>query len=327
MNPLLEIRPSACLFLLGPQLTRTFPSRLDYNSVLTSAVAKLRTTSPDAEVKKFEKDISKMGALEVMQETLSRLRTKGSYKEWLEETFSKKELSGIELPDSVRWLIELQQMGAMVACTDYDTLLDDVCGLQPATISSEDPAFNAWLTCSDTGVRTISRPNKTAGKDKKEEGGKRSSSVAQEVGFLHLHGARSSSPGSVSLLPYAEGAERNGGDRNCRTDLNAGRSFLNANTLASLQTVFHDKLVFLVGFDGEEKDPLLPSLLQLLYPETDSKLLKNPPILLSTSHSSSLFQEFLQLLQLKISSVDKLREIILPGSAKNFSVGESCVGL
>lgn len=328
MNPLLEIRPSACLFLLGPQLTRTFPSRLDYNSVLSSAVAKLRGTGPDAEVTKFERGISKMGAVKGMQEALSLLRTKGLYREWLDETFGKKEISGVELPDSVRWLIELQQMGAMVACTDYDTLLDDVCGLHPATVSSEDPAFSAWLTCSKSGVRTISRPNKRAGKEKskekKGEGGEQGSGVvAQEVGFLHLHGARSV-PGSMCLLPYAEGVERNNRELKCRTDLDVGRSFVNADTLTALQDVFHSKLVFLVGFDGDEKDPLLPSLLQLLYPERDAKLLKNPPILLTTSRSPSLFQESLQLLQLRISSVDKLREIVLPGSAKNFSVGELC---
>lgn len=326
MNPLVEIRPGACLFVLGPQLTRNSSSRLSYSSVLKAALAHLRESSPDREGRKTEREISKMGAVQAMQEAVALLRTKGIYQQWLQDTFSSNEPSCPSVSDSVCWLLKLQQMGAMMACTDYDTLLDDLCGRRPATVACDDPAFGAWLACSGCTRRIACKSNEVrsveTGEEKEMEMNEqvsRSTKLSKEVGFLHLHGVQSALD-SVCLFPYVEMEQRN--KDLSRADRNSN-SYVSNDSLAALRDVFHTKLVFLVGFDGDHQDPLLPSLLQLLYPERDAKVLKNPPILLTTSpNSGSLLGLPVKILQLGILSVDRLRDIVVPGSSKNFSVGK-----
>lgn len=304
MNPLLEVRPAACLFVVGPQLTRDsapHAANLSYEAVVQSGIDRLQECgSGAAKVPHLRKE----GKWKAMRTAVALLRKKGLYENWMKKTFSTRSTGHEQtsIPDSVRLLLELQRLGAMLACTQYDTLLDSMAGLRPAVIS-EEHSLAEWLRRDESaqgggGVTSESRAAATATEE-------------SEFGFLHLHGAQTALD-SLRILPYSEAASSS--DADCIPE----------ETMTQLKSLFHSKLVFLVGFDDDHQDPLLPSFLQLVYPEGDAKVLKNPPILLTSRSAkcSSLLQcKPTKVLHLKIHSMDRLRDVILPGEAKNFSVG------
>lgn len=297
MNPLLEVRPAACLFVVGPQLTKDSGApNLSYQAVVQSGIDYLQELACGAA---RVQNIRKEGGCKAMQTMVMLLKKKGLYEDWLKKTFASDSSGHGSIPDCVHLLLELQRQGAMLACTQYDTTLDNMAGTKPAVISHEHSLVE-WLRRDESlqrgdGGRSGLETEATAEKS--------------ELGFLHLHGVRTSL-NSIRVLPYLE------------TATSADTDAIPEETLAQLRGLFHNKLVFLVGFDDEHQDPLLPSFLRLVYLEGDAKVLKNPPILLTASRSlkcSYLLQ--CKALHLRIQSVDRLRDVILPGEAKNFSVG------
>lgn len=306
MNPLLEIRAAACLFVVGPQLSRNavqHAGKLNYDSVVRSGIKYLQEFTDRGKIGSLEKE----GQLKAMQTVMSLLRKKGLYEDWVKTTFtSDMEHGHCSIPDSVHWLLELHRLGAMLACTQYDTLLDTMAGLRPV-VMSEEQSFAEWL---QGGKKVEVQQEAGVGGEQGESLG---TTTAEGVaGFLHLHGVQTMLD-SIRMLPYSETREHGSTDTNS----------IPGETLTALRRVFHNKLVFLVGFDDEYQDPLLPSFLELVYPDGDAKVLKNPPILLtSRSAKCSLLQcEPAKVLQLRIHAVDRLRDAVLPGEAKNFSAG------
>lgn len=310
MDPLLEISPSACLFVLGPQFSSSaapHADKLSYNSLVQAGVDYLQEFEDERKLLHLKRD----DHLKAMRTVTSLLRKKGLYEDWVQRTFSGDDMEHehLSVPDSVSWLVELHRLGSMLACTQYDTILDRMTGLRPAVMTDEQ-SFAEWLQAGRTAVKRQQQ--------EEEEGrGEGEGTIAAEegaacgCGFLHLHGVQTALE-SICMLPYSDAEDE---------PASTNKSFIPKETLNSLQHVFHNKLVFLVGFDGGHQDPLLPSLLELLYPDGDAKVLKNPPILL-TSRSAKCSLEPAKVLQLRIRSVDRLREVVVPGEAKNFSVGE-----
>ena len=327
MDPLVEVRPNACLFVLGSQLTQSSSptsTNLRYKSVVKSAIDYLQECSIQHDSHAIE-DMMSSEPLRAMEVATTLLKNSGLYDKWLEQTFTGFEPEYAHIPDSVQWLIELQQMGAMLACTQYDTLLDKMARHRPAVISSKDHSFSDWLSCGlHHRKKTRSQDNTARSSSEREKGvveisrNAASSKHTQRMcGFLHLHGANTSIE-SVHLHPYAE--IKDVGKGACK---DKPFSFIPDEILAGLRGVFHSKLVFLVGFDEGHQDPLLLSFLQLIYPEGDAKLLKNLPILLTSSPDASTFLqcEPAKVLELRIASGDRLRDIISAGEPRNFSVG------
>ena len=315
MDPLLEIRPAACLFVLGPQFSSSAApntDRLSYDSIIQAGVDYLREFAVEEDVRKLL-HLKEGDHLKAMQTITSLLRKKGLYQDWISRTFSGgTEHEHCSVPDSVLWLLELHRLGSMLACTQYDTILDSMAGLKPAVMTDEQ-SFAEWLQGGKNGV--LNQQQEGEGIGGEGEGTiAAAEGVACGCGFLHLHGIQTVME-SISTLPYSET-----GDEPVQTD----NSFIPGETLTALRHVFQNKLVFLVGFDGGHRDPLLPSFLELVYPEGDAKVLKNLPILLtSRSAKCSLMQsEPVKVLQLRVCSVDRLREVVLPGEEKNFSVGK-----
>ncbi len=331
MNPLVEIRPAACLFLVGPQITRESTpdaSRLSYDSVIRSGLAYLQATMGD----RFEacrlEEVRKRVPLTAMQEIVWLLRTNGLYAEWANETFAVSEAQkSPSSSDSLQWLLQMHKKGAMLACTQYDTILDTIAGLPPVTISSGDPEFSQWISAS----RESSMLNQGSGDAENSQtrqdggggggGGMDECDAAKRSGFLHLHGVQTALD-EIRLFPYAEPKLAADGEMMTFAGSNSS-SYINSSSLTSLREAFHSRLVFLVGFDEDCEDPLLQSLLQVLYPGRDAKVLRNPPILLTSSGPQSGFlkTESEKILRLRISSADQLTEVIVPGSSENFAVG------
>lgn len=329
MNPLLEMRPGACLFVVGPQLTRNSSSSLCYISIISCGLEYLKELGVEQGRGDIEALI-KTDPLAAMQKTVSLIRANGNYEEWRMKTFGARNSSAEKFssvaPDSVQWLLTLHEMGAMLACTQYDMLLDNMAGLKPATVSSKDPAFAEWLACNDERQNErLSEEERLTDSERPQikvnmEQTTSESCPSQGCGFLHLHGVQTA-PDSIRLFPYSEKQEaEGGGESSADTD---SRSFITSGCLDKLRELFHNKLIFLVGFEAGYEDPLLSSFLQLMHPEGDTKVLKNLPILLTSSENSSfLHSDPPKILQLRIPSTDSLREVIVPGSPKNFSVGK-----
>lgn len=269
-----------------------------------------------------------MSDVPAMQKVVELLRKEGLYEEWLRRTLGGPRLQGFDFPDSLRWMLELQQMGAMLVCTQYDTLLDDMAGQSPVTLRSEDPGFVKWLEIGKQHC-SLREPLQTRAQSPLDDA-RRSIVVelsgSKKCGILHLHGVHTTLE-SISLLPYCSmtpegsnaGESGDGGMGGNVMDLSAR---LEKDHLASLREVFHNKLVLMIGFDGNCQDPLLHSLLRVIYPESDLRNLKNPPILLTSSppsSSSPLTQDLI--LRLQLRSPENLRDVIVPGSSSNFTVG------
>jgi len=339
MDPVLEVKPSACLLVLGPQVTASLESgrQFSYESLLDAGVAFLQRHSLTktggrsnvAGVMEM-KDFRKQGYVPSMQKVVKILKEKGLYSEWLEETLGGSKLHSLDFPDSLQWVLELKQMGAMLACSQYDTLLDDLAGVPPATLRSDDPGFLRWVKVGSSGYSPTSHEPPAMQKQQLDR-----PPVPVELngnskcGILHLHGVHTRLE-SVSLLPYSYRRdersvckERTNGRADVETCKTILGDHLDDHNLASLREVFLKKLVLMVGFDGDTSDPLLPSLLKIIYQESDARNLKNPPILLTSSPRNSLFSLSPSelLLKLMLPSLENLREVIVPGSSRNFAVG------
>lgn len=326
MDPLVEVRPSACLFLIGPQLARDSTpdaGRLSYDCIVRSGLAYLQETLGERfEAGRLEEK-RRSSPLAAMQEVVWLLRTNNLYAEWAKETFAVSE--GQRSPtssESLQWLLELHQQGAMLACTQYDTILDTLARLPPVTISNGDPEFSRWFSaCRESNMTSCDAAERSSQAQDGSEN-METSNEAKRPGFLHMHGVQTDTE-SLRLFPYVEPKLTPDGGEMSFLGSNSS-SYINSNCLALLREAFHSRLVFLVGFDGEHQDPLLQSLLQLLYPGRDAKVLRNPPIFLTSSGPQSGFlkSELEKILSLRISSADRLMDVIIPGSSENFAVGK-----
>ena len=339
MDPVLEVKPSACLLLLGPQLTRLESGRLSYKSLLEAGLTFLQQhglgerDNGSTFAKEVDLDkLKKQGYVSAMQKVVQVLKEKDLYEEWLEKTLGGSKLQSFDFPDSLQWVLELQQMGAMLACTQYDTLLDDLAGQTPAVVSSNNPAFLKWLKAGETSYLKHELQQQ---QQSRLQGRSISAELngSEKCGILHLHGVHTLLE-SVSLLPYSQAehtkhlsSEEGNGERvnegagGCVTNLGTRLSEIH---LASLREIFLNKLVLMVGFNSDCDDPLLPSLLKVIYPDKDLRNLKNPPILLTSSPSCYSLPSFSSpdlFLRLILPSPENLREIIVPGSSRNFAVG------
>lgn len=346
MDPVLEVKPSACLILLGPQLTAGLVNSkrmLSFKTLLESAVKFLQQRGADngsmlaAGISLSE--LEQQGCTASMQKVVQILRDKSLYTEWLQIALgSVSHTQSYDFPDSLQWLLELQQMGAMLACTQYDTLLDDLAGQKPAILCSNDLGFLKWLKSGGGGdAHTTKQPEAPAQRLQEQQTHHGRPLPAElnglsKSGILHLHGVHTVLD-SISLLPYRCKHSSNVQDDNEEgvadskegvTDLTVS---LTDDHLTSLRDVFQKKLVLLLGFDGDHSDPLLPSLLSVIYEGLDLRSLKNPPILLTSSLSphtnpfSSLSAADI-FLRLFLPSPENLRDVIMPGSSRNFAVGK-----
>ena len=319
---MLEIRPAECLFLVGPQLTRNSldSEKLSYKSVIKSGLAFLLEQGIKYEGQLMVEELVESSPVNAMEWVVKILQTSGHYVAWMKRIFRKTEQKRIAIPDSVVWLLQLQQMGAMLACTQYDTTLDNISDTKPVTFSCKDGGFVEWLASAQDGNQIESAQSERCSKEEKTDVATGNSveeldnvdNAVKKPGFLHLHGVQTQTD-SINLLPYYSLLGKTETDSRDVVE----------DKLAALRNVFHNKLVFLVGFDGEDNDPLLPSLLHLLYPDGDTRALKNLPILLTSSQDATqLFPDSVRLLHLKIKSIDCLREVLILGTPKNFYVGK-----
>jgi hypothetical protein len=314
MDPLLELRAAACLFVVGPQLSKNaapHTEKLSYDSVLQSGVNYLLELAGGEGG--WTRGLEKEGQLGAMRTVVSMLRKDGLYEGWVKKTFAAGNVGNEhDVSDSVRWLLELHRLGSMLACTQYDTLLDTMAGLKPAAVG--DQSFAEWLQGGQQGVEAEEGRGENLTTETTAAAGDvvRGCDVARGCGFLHLHGVQTS-PDSIRVLPYSKDIEQGSAENDSISD----------ETLNALRQVFHNKLVLLVGFDDDQQDPLMQSFLELVYPEGDAKVLKNPPILLtSRCATSSLLQcDPCKVLHLRVHTMDNLRGVILPGEPENFSVG------
>lgn len=187
VRQLLEINPKACAFVVGPQLTAEGLGDTLVRSYRTAVCAcidavcsRVDGAAPDGEQQRQEKLLNVALELDITvaaQVAVERLRERGQYESWLRETSTVARPEHRRLDstahDGIRNLLRLQEQGALLMCTQYDTLLDGVAGTQPVLLNQR-AEFEDWAR-------------------------------GERQGFLHLHGVFSS-PESVVLckLDYSQ---------------------------------------------------------------------------------------------------------------------------
>lgn len=411
MNPLLEINPAACLFVIGPQLShkcarnfktsnrnvarageaetcpaegQTFsflsdspPPPATYNSIFEAG---LHATSVllgkvkggegeyESSIPELVSEIKKIAAEEGMTVAMERLvelmKRKNCYKEWLKLIFEGEERTGsnsyiygdkdgMKLSDSgkgqnshhltnanlhalssmgmesIHHLLDLQKQGALLACTQYDTMLDSIAGTRPVTLQDAEILMQ-WSRLPT--VPTL-QPETSQDLQRKER------QLHHPVGILHLHGV-CTNPSSIRLTDYHACRDEDGdvsssgGGATKRHQVTAMVASSDEDSFFSpgmdiLREIFRKRLVIFVGFDRNYLDPLLPGILRKLYPDNEPGSLKNPPILLTSTpwlNSQSSLSEQLPavFLSLMVSEEElyNLSHVISPGSPKNFTVGK-----
>ena len=285
MNPLLEINPSDCVFVVGPQIAARYTTEngrgppSGYRAAIEAGILSAQEVMSFASEEEKQhhhqslRDAYELDPAIAAHKVVEILEQHECYKEWLQKTFAPELCSEAspELADAtVQHLLEMQKRGALLVCTQYDTFLDAVAGTNPVLL--EDPVtFPKW---ADGEVQ----------------------------GFLHLHGVYSQ-PHTVRL----DG-----------TTYKKSLAESHPTSFSALVELFKLRLVIFIGFDTKDFEPLVPYLLQTIYP--DDSIARNPPILVTSSPSKSV-SGFLQL-RISQEEVHHLRDVISIGSEKNFSIGK-----
>lgn len=159
MNTLLEVNPSSCVFVVGPRLTSCCHRRdggttgrrpSNYLEVVESGISAVqrlgRFASEEERAEAWRRLRGAYGRDPELaaREAVESLRRGGSYESWLRETFDCR---GGKCPSThppVEHLIAMQQQGAMLACTQYDTALDELAGTEPVCLA-DNTGFGQWL--------------------------------------------------------------------------------------------------------------------------------------------------------------------------------------
>ena len=381
MNPLLEVNPAACLFVMGPQLShksarnptrsnevgadsnsqhQAFSSLFNcvppatYRSILETGLraATYLFSKPDVGsgqlLSKIEEIASEERLTVAMERLVELVKRQSCYSEWLKIIFQgeddsfctnkalqcqkstnseEKQSQGANATsqeltpqgmESVQHLLNLQKQGALLACTQYDTILDSVAGTRPVTLQDID-TLKHWSSLSTLPETT-------------QDVHRRQPLCRHPIGILHLHGVHTN-PNSIRLTDKEEGDSSPAKGRHLARDDPDTISCSSSAGMDILREIFRKRLVIFVGFDWEFFDPLLPGIMRNLYPDNKPGSLKNPPILLSSmpvtrqsSVGTQLPSLFLTLMVPKDELYD-LSQVISPGSPKNFTVGELLLGV
>jgi hypothetical protein len=329
----------------------------------------LETSNVDlAQIKRIATD---EGPTNAMERLLGLMKRKSCYDEWLKDTFGGAERNqsflnsnsvdenstAEERPTATRMnansptqtaidptsmsmeigsfqhLLSLQKQGALLACTQYDTTLDSIAGVKPLTLHDTD-TLKQWSKLS-TLPEAVSLQDDHGGMQRIRKQ-QQQQQQQHPVGILHLHGV-CTNPGSVRLTDYQkfskEEAEERELDAANPIPVSTSEDFGSiAPGMDILREIFRKRLVIFVGYDRDYFDPLLPGLLQMLYPDNEPGSLKNPPILLTSmpltrqlSVGKQLPSTFLTLMVTE-EEMHNLSTVISSGSPKNFTVGE-CVAI
>ena len=403
MNPLLEVNPAACLFVIGPQLSHksarnsgakseanspmaaapwnftsqrppaTYSSILDAGlSFLSSKLSEEKESDNVDDLAQIKEIAADEGPTNAMERLVGLMKRKNYYSEWLRDTFGEAvtgnqlflnssrvdENSTEEQPTATRvnansqtkvaaadltmtdleigsfqHLLSLQKQGALLACTQYDTTLDSIAGVRPLTLHDTE-TLKQWSKLSTLPEAV---PHQDPGHDMQ-----RKQQRQHPVGILHLHGV-CINPGSIRLTDYRKFSKEEGGgelEASVSPDTTTRLGGRNPIPVSSedlgsiapgmeiLREIFRKRLVIFVGYDRDYFDPLLPGLLQMLYPDNEPGSLKNPPILLTSmpltrqlSVGKQLPSTFLTLMVTE-EEIHNLSTVISSGSPKNFTVGE-----
>ncbi len=293
-NPLLEVNPSACLLVLGAAATGSKSCR----ELMEAATRYLQTCKKlsfsakkkvIAEIKKADK--TDVGA--ALQRAVRILKEADSLSEWLQLVFH--EASPTPLSPTLEQCLELQKQGALLACTQLDSLP----GTRQATLHDED-AFKSWLS-SDTAEEEEEYIN-----------------VESDDGSIVLHLC-----GIYTRLDTVWTGDEEDSARNYEPR--------HKNAFVKFKNILQRRLVIFVGFQGETQNRFVLNFINNFYTQSTERVLKYPPIILTSPNwqrgssrkevEGNVFSHFLTL-QVQEEDAALLGNLISRGSKRNFSVGE-----
>ena len=301
-SAMLEINPSACLFVFGPGATGSIAC----SELLESALRYLQTTRrmPFAAKRKLIAEVRKAEKHEQMDTALRKaikaLKEIKCFSEWLQLVYTQT--SSTPLVSLVQQLQELHKQGALLACTQLDSLP----GTRQVTLH-DDEMFKSWLSHGDGEEVYVNVDTEDA------------------VPLLHLCGSYSNT--DTLCIREVEGAN----------EIEDLPSSSDGGVKMKLKELLQERLVVFIGFEGDTQNPFLLDFLAEYYELSARKVLKHPPILIMNRQESQkrgnsticrkdddILAQFLTL-EVQEEEDTFLKSFISQGSKRNFSVGKSCI--
>lgn len=344
-EPLLEVNPPACIFVVGPQIASSDapnapaaspgPS-LGYAGAVRAAmaaaleVAERPFQQTPAAAGREEDELVESGLAARLREAHERepslaarhaidvLKRRGAYERWLRQTFGGRDDTTATAAATAS--SERQRFCGSAHPQKKKSLGPDSCARGPR-VSSRTPALRLLLQLQQRGALLVYTQCDTALDDAAgtapvlaTDGAKFQEWAAGETpGFLHVNGVYTK-PDSVLL------------------DVTDYEQSLAKSTLVSLKKIFRQRLAVFVGFGERERADalLLQKMLQAFYSDEASGSVRNPPILLTTgafSQTGKAGQVGLGsgdgFLRLSVSGEEmkSLDTLITAGLEKNFAIG------
>ena len=165
MNPLLEVNPGACIFLIGPQIAAccatkhggrpppTYRAIVEAGILFAQEVQSFASEEDKKSQQQFLRNAYNQDPTVAAHKITEILKQNGCYSEWLHKTFNA---AGVQCTSSdsalatVKHLLNLQEKGALLVYTHYDTILDVVAGTDPIVVENE-TKFQKWLKNETSG--------------------------------------------------------------------------------------------------------------------------------------------------------------------------------
>ena len=299
---LLETNPSACLFVLGPSATGSKTC----SELLESALRYLQTTRRIpfsvkrkliAEIRKAEKhDQVDVG----LRKSVKALKEINCFSDWLQQVYPQA--SSTPLEALLQQLQELHKQGALLACTQLDSLP----GTRQVTLHDEE-MFNCWLSCGEGEDVYVNVDTEDT------------------VPILHLCGSCT----NPDTLCIREG-------ENKVEDLESS-STSDEGLKKKMKDLLQERLVIFLGLEGDTRNPFLHDFLDEYYTFSAQKVLKHPPIMVTNQKEcqkrgstatcrkeDDIVAQFLDL-QVQEEGGTFLGDFIRQGSKQNFAVGKPCM--
>ena len=297
---LLETNPSACLFVFGPRATGSKTC----SELLESALRYLQTTRRIpfsakrkliAEIRKAEKhDQVDVG----LRKAVKALKEIDCFSDWLQQVYPQA--SSTPLVALLQQLQELHKQGALLACTQLDSLP----GTRQVTLHDEE-MFSCWLSCGEGEDVYVNVDTEDT------------------VPILHLCGSCT----NLDTLCIKEGENEVKESSSSASD---------GDLKKKMKDLLQERLVIFIGLEGDTQNPFLRDFLGEYYTFSAQKVLKHPPIMIKSQKEcqkrgspAGCRKEddiITQFLNLQVEEGETFfGNFILQGSKQNFSIGKPCM--
>ena len=270
LDPAVQLDPTRCICILGPQISAEYlssterartPAVLSYRRLVESGIQRvLEIESFESSEERLHRQTLLVNAYELEPafaaiKVVESLKARGCYEPWLAEVFSSLRSAPAHRGNAIiDHLLRLQDKGMLLAYSHCDTVLDTALGCEPIFLDNEE-AVRKWA-------------------------------ARRTSGLLHIHGVHTH-PASMKwdCVAYESAVGESNGSR-------------------VLKDLCRNRTVLFVGFDGEYFDPLLPKFASCFV--SPANVPARYPLLIATGSRTPIHPSFLTLRLPQLVSLEKL---------------------